>query len=365
MADRDSYVGLDIDGQFRIVSKIGTGGMGTVYKAEQKTMARYVAIKILHPHYNERKDILSRFRREARAMSQLAHPNTARVMMNGELNDGALYYVMEFLEGQNLADLVREEGPMPIERAVPIIVQVCGALQEAHDAGIIHRDLKPENIVLTQQAGLTDFPKVLDFGLAKLSDRQLGPDSMILTQKGMVFGTPEFMSPEQARGDTLDPRSDVYSLAVILYEMLTGHLPFEHTKMPMEYLKHHMQTPPIRVSERVPGMKISKDIDAVMEKALSKRKEDRFESARAFGKALEKAARLGEPSQQVQLSTQRTSSQNAHAPTDLLNPTPSASQSIRVTEGQASALPGYAWVFFAVGTLIALFGVAAWVAYTF
>ena len=140
---------------------------------------------------------------------------------------------------------------MAAERAIPILVQVCGALQEAHDKGIVHRDLKPENIFLCKQGGLTDFPKVLDFGLAKVTERQMRPGSLILTQEGMVFGTPEFMSPEQAQGRTLDARSDIYSLAVILYEGLTGKLPFS-ARTPMEYIQKHVMEPPILLNSRVP-----------------------------------------------------------------------------------------------------------------
>src|SRR5271168_1378985 len=228
MRPQDPFIGRDIlNGQYQILQKIGSGGMGAVYKALETEMNRMVGVKILHPKLNSRKDLVSRFRREARAMSQLTHPNTVKVFMFGELEDGALYIIMEFLEGKNLNQSVRAEGAFPMERALPILINVCGALDEAHKAGIIHRDLKPENIFLVQSDTLHDFPKVLDFGLAKVGERQLRPGSIMLTQEGMVFGTPEFMSPEQAQGKTLDARSDIYSLAVILYEVLTGKLPFE------------------------------------------------------------------------------------------------------------------------------------------
>ena len=186
-------------------------------------------------------------------MSQLTHPHTVKVFMYGELeDDGSLYIVMEMLEGKNLNQTVRREGPLPVERAIPILTNVCGALQEAHDIGIVHRDLKPENIFLCKQGGLTDYAKVLDFGLAKVTEQQMRPGSIILTQEGMVFGTPEFMSPEQAQGQTLDARSDIYSLAIILYEALTGKLPF-HAKTPMEYIQKHVMQTPIPLGERVEG----------------------------------------------------------------------------------------------------------------
>jgi serine/threonine protein kinase len=287
MRPKDPFIGREIlGGQYQVLEKIGTGGMGSVYKASQPAMNRMVAIKILHPKLANRKDLTSRFRREARAMSQLSHPNTVKVFVYGEMeDDGSLYIVMEMLEGRNLNQTVRKEGPIPSDRAIPILIQVCGALQEAHDLGIVHRDLKPENIFLARQGGINDFPKVLDFGLAKVTERQMQPGSIILTQEGMVFGTPEFMSPEQAQGRTLDARSDIYSLAVILYELLTGKLPFT-AKTPMEYIQKHVTEPIIPLSERVADRQFPKGLDEVMARALSKKPEQRFQSAAEFAEAL-------------------------------------------------------------------------------
>lgn len=284
---KDAFIGRDIlDGQFKIVQKIGTGGMGSVYKAEQPDMNRLVAIKILHPKLAGRKDLVSRFRREARAMSQLTHPNTVKVFMYGELpEDGSLYIVMEFLEGKNLNQTVRRGGPLPPERAIPIMVPICYALHEAHEMGIVHRDLKPENIFLCNQGGIDDFPKVLDFGLAKVTEQQMRPGSIILTQEGMVFGTPEFMSPEQAQGKTLDARSDIYSLAVILYEVLTGKLPFE-AKTPMEYIQKHVTATPIPLSKRVPDRQFDPGLETVIARALEKKPENRWQDAKEFADSL-------------------------------------------------------------------------------
>ncbi|MGK3989189.1 serine/threonine-protein kinase [Sorangium sp. So ce136] len=285
-AGPDPNIGRDLlGGQFQILQKIGSGGMGSVYKAAQPAMNRMVAVKILHPKLANRKDLVSRFRREARAMSHLTHPNTVKVLLYGELEDGSLYIVMEYLEGKNLNQVVRKEGPLPVERAIPILIQVCGALQEAHLQGIVHRDLKPENIFLSTNGGLKDYPKVLDFGLAKVTERELRPGSVMLTQEGMVFGTPEFMSPEQAQGKVLDARSDIYSLATILYEVLTGKLPFE-ARTPMEYIQHHVTKSPIPLDERVPGKHFPQGLGVVLAKALEKRPEDRFESAAEFADAL-------------------------------------------------------------------------------
>ena len=283
----DPFIGRDIlDGQFHVLQKIGSGGMGAVYKASQPAMNRTVAVKILHPKLANRKDLVSRFRREARAMSHLNHPNTVKVFLYGELEDGSLYIVMEFLEGKNLHQTVRKEGPLSWERALPVLVQVCGALEEAHQKGIVHRDLKPENIFLCNPGGIEDFPKVLDFGLAKVTEREMRPGSIILTQEGMVFGTPEFMSPEQAQGKVLDARSDIYSLAVILYEALTGKLPFE-ARTPMEYIQHHVASKPIDLNARVPEKKFPEGLAQVIAKAVEKKPEDRYQSAGDFARALQ------------------------------------------------------------------------------
>jgi serine/threonine-protein kinase len=282
----DPLIGKQVDnGEFIVVDRIGSGGMGSVYKAEQPSMNRMVAIKVLHPRFVSRDDLVARFRREARAMSQLSHPNTARVYKYGSLDDGSVYFVMDYLEGRNLAAEVRENGPMPAERAVRLMVQVCGALEEAHRAGIVHRDLKPENIFLTLQGGTTDFPKVLDFGLAKMSEKQMGNGSMMFTQQGMVFGTPEFMSPEQAQGEPVDHRSDIYSLALILYELITGKLPFD-AKTPLDIMKAHVREAPIPLSQRVSGKPFWPELELVMNRALAKQPGDRYETAAQFGEAL-------------------------------------------------------------------------------
>jgi serine/threonine protein kinase len=286
MPPPDKFIGREIlDGQFKILKKIGMGGMGAVYKAAQPEMNRMVAVKILHTKLKDRKDLVSRFRREARAMSHLSHPNTVKVMMYGELEQGELYIVMEYLEGKNLHQTVRRGGALPIGRAIPVLMQVCGALQEAHELGIVHRDLKPENIFLTNSAGLTDYAKVLDFGLAKVTERELRPGSVMLTQEGMVFGTPEFMSPEQAQGKELDARSDIYSLATILYEALTGKLPFD-ARSSMEFVQLHVMQAPIPLDERIPGKRFPAGLGSVIAKALEKQPEQRYATAAEFAAAL-------------------------------------------------------------------------------
>ena len=290
----DPFLGKKIlGGQFRIEKRIGSGGMGSVYRATETAMGRTVAIKILHPKLKGRADLVSRFRREARAMSQLQHPHTVRVFRYGELEgDGSLYFIMEHLEGRNLNQLVRREGPMEPRRAVPILVSACQALAEAHDLGIIHRDLKPENIFICQQAGMVDYAKLLDFGLAKVTEQQMQPGSLILTQEGMVFGTPEFMSPEQAHGHTTDARSDIYALACILYETLTGKLPFD-AKSPMEFVNEHVSGKPSMLNRRVKGRVFPEALGAVISKALRKEPNERYQTTLEFAEALAPFRRMG------------------------------------------------------------------------
>jgi serine/threonine-protein kinase len=337
---QDPFIGRDVlNGQFQILQKIGSGGMGSVYKALQPAMNRMVAIKILHPKLASRKDLVSRFRREARAMSHLTHPNTVKVYLYGELEDGSLYIVMEYLEGKNLNQTVRAEGPMTIERGLPILIQACNALDEAHRAGIIHRDLKPENIFVTSQGGMKDFAKVLDFGLAKVTEREMRPGSIILTQEGMVFGTPEFMSPEQAQGKSLTPGSDIYSLAVILYEVLTGKLPFD-AKNPMEYIQLHVTTKPKPINERVPGRTFPPLLWTVLSKALEKRSEDRYESAAEFAHALQAVLAGATEVPPFQDAAPRPALQQGNVPTPLAQAAVAAPPSVAIpASARSSPLP--------------------------
>jgi serine/threonine protein kinase len=323
-------------------------------------------------------------------MSHLSHPNTARVFLYGQLDDGACYFVMEYLAGKNLAQTVRAEGPMDVTRAVNIMVQVCGALEEAHKQGIVHRDLKPENVFLTTQGGISDYPKVLDFGLAKVTEREMRPGSLILTQEGMVFGTPEFMSPEQARGEKLDGRSDIYSLGIIMYELLTGKLPFD-ANQPMEFIQKHIKEPPLPLSKRAPNREWPPGLWEVLEKSLAKKVDQRFATANEFAGALKNViSPTSQPpapsnvSQPVSLSPtpmqasptpvqaptaqggtpmaapmQQAAPMHQAAPVPTAPPPGLAPAAPAGGAGGLGATPKVAWLVLGLGALLALLGTAA------
>ena len=221
--DRDPRIGVAVD-KYVIVRPLGRGGMGAVYEARHAHLERRVAIKFLLPELAANPEALRRFENEAKAAGRLEHPNLVAVTDVGRTADGAPYLVMEYLDGEDCARLLRRLGPLPVPRAVDIIAQACRGLAVAHRSGIVHRDLKPENLFVTDAGDGCDLLKVLDFGIAKLRGTEAGAG----TKTGATFGTPHYMSPEQARGAAdLDERTDVWSLGVVLYELLTGRKPFE------------------------------------------------------------------------------------------------------------------------------------------
>lgn len=254
--------------------------MGIVYEAEQPMGEgmRRVAIKTLLPELSRDPVVVSRFNRECSVVAGLEHPNTVRVYDFGTTEDGSLYIAMEYVAGRPLGEVIAE-GPMPVERCLGIMEQIASALEEAHDQGIVHRDLKPDNIVLSDRAGLRDFVKVLDFGIAKRSSSG-GKHDTNLTQQGMILGTPPYMSPEQFTGEPLDRTSDVYSLGIILYEMINSKLPFEGDT-PWQWAHQHMSVEPAPFLAPV-----SHGIQAVVRLALSKAKGDRPASALEFYRRL-------------------------------------------------------------------------------
>jgi eukaryotic-like serine/threonine-protein kinase len=280
----DSIIGTIIDEKYSIDEKIGEGGMGKVYKATHIHMDHIVAIKILHPHLSSDHTALERFRREARATAYIRHPNAVTVSDFGVTKDsGIAYLVMELLEGIELREKIKEKHHLDYEETFLIVQQTCGALHAAHLKGIIHRDLKPDNIWLFKGEDGLEHVKVLDFGIAKL---KASSEVSNLTQQGMIVGTPYYMSPEQCRGEELDARSDIYSMGIILYEMLTGQVPFQAPTPMGIVLKHANEAPkpPHVFREDLPA-----PIERVVLRALEKQKEDRQESAIQLAQELEAA----------------------------------------------------------------------------
>ncbi len=221
-------VGTLLAGRYRIERLLGSGGMGAVYRAEHVLMRKACAVKVLHPEMTQVPEVVARFEREAVAAARIEHPNVAAATDFGQLEDGSFYLVLEFIEGQSLSRRVADEGILPEERALLIARQIAEALAAAHAAGIIHRDLKPDNVMLVTKDGSPDFVKVLDFGIAKLALEGPGETQQVLTRLNTVMGTPEYMAPEQARGDPADARADIYTVGAILFEMLSGTSPFRH-----------------------------------------------------------------------------------------------------------------------------------------
>ncbi len=281
-ADGDRFVGKTLPGGYHILDLVSVGGMGRVYRAEQSVLGRTVAVKIIHPHLLSDDNSALRFMTEARAASQLNHPNSIAVFDFGRTEHGEPYLVMEYLRGKDLARVAHEEGPLPIARIVDVLQQVLAALSEAHALGIIHRDLKPENVMLEPLRRGGDFVKVLDFGLAKLKADTQSPG---VTSPGIVCGTPDYMAPEQGRGDPIDGRSDLYSVGVMLYQLLTGRLPFEADN-PTQVVMMHLSMPVPDPRQVAPERLIPDDILAALYRALEKEAVDRFQDAVEFSETL-------------------------------------------------------------------------------
>ena len=286
----DPLVGRSLPGGYLILELVGIGGMGRVYRAEQTNLGRTVAVKIIHPHLVGEENAAARFITEARAASRLNHPHSVGIIDFGKSPDGLLYLVMEFLRGRDLARVIYEDGPLPFRRIVDVLRQTLEALAEAHNASIIHRDLKPENIILEPVRSGGDFVKVVDFGLAKIRADTTQPS---ITSPGIVCGTPEYMSPEQARGDVLDARSDLYAVGVILYQLLTGRLPFE-AESPTQVVLAHLTQAPRDPRETAPDRQIPPALVDVTMKILSKDPNDRYSDSDELAAALADALAIVE-----------------------------------------------------------------------
>ena len=285
--DSDPYIGALIQGDIEIKSVAGAGAMGRVYRAHQRGIDRDVAVKILHRELSGNLPLVQRFHREAKIASRLQHPHVVEVYLAGQLPDGALYIAMEYLDGMSLAAaLSAAGGVLPVERALPIVLQICDAVGEGHARGIIHRDLKPENVMLVRRADTSDWVKVLDFGIAKVS---LGEQSME-TAAGLIFGTARYISPEGAQGATVGPAGDVYSIAVILYQLLAGRTPFD-AEQPVGLLIKHIHDAPPPLRSWPAGANVPEPIARVIMDNLAKDPSRRAPSARALGNAIASAAK--------------------------------------------------------------------------
>lgn len=282
-----------IRGKYRILSKVGQGGMGAVYKALHVAFDELRALKVISRELISDQLFVKRFKHEAVITRRLQHPNAVRVDDIDEAEDGRPFIVMEYIEGQSLKKLIQEEGAIPVPRVCSIVKQVAAALEAAHRLGMVHRDIKPDNIVLVQTPQ-GEQAKVLDFGIAKIKEGRLGDTAgMTLTGTGVVIGTPQYMSPEQAmgkRGDELDGRSDLYSLGVVMYQMLSGDLPFK-ADTTMEMLLAHLQKLPAPIRTLHPELQIPEALASVVMSMLEKKPESRPRSARALIEQIELAER--------------------------------------------------------------------------
>ena len=279
-----AWLGKIVDGRYRVLEVIGRGGMGVVYRVEHLRMGKIAAMKVLHRDLAQDADVIARFEREAAAVSRLHHPHTVQVFDFGNAN-GALYLIMEYVRGLDLAHIIERDGPMPWARAAPLLAQICGALHEAHELGIVHRDLKPENVLITRTTGGRDYAKVLDFGLAKLDPRG-GAAPKRETERQAIVGTPYFMAPEQIRGDDVDARTDIYSFGALMFELLTAqHLYTGSTAVGV--LTKHLTAEPDAPSMRQPKMAIPPQVDHLCRRALARSPDARWQTAAELGEAIE------------------------------------------------------------------------------
>jgi len=289
-AEYDKLVGQTLEGRYYIERKIGEGGMGVVFAARHAIIERPLAIKVLKKEVARDTATVKRFVQEAKAASRIGHPNIVDVTDFGATPDGLTYSVMEFVDGQTLSSAIRKGAPFKLARALPIAAQIARALGAAHAKGIVHRDLKPENIFLVNRDGRRDFVKIVDFGIAKVTPVDGPADGPRLTRAGAVFGTPEYMAPEQAAGrNDTDGRVDVYALGIIMYEMVTGKVPHKADSM-VRTLAMQMLDPIVPPSQRQPAIDLPPAFEAVLMKALAKKREERYQTMEALLADLEASA---------------------------------------------------------------------------
>jgi serine/threonine-protein kinase len=357
-----SLIGLVISDRYRIEKLLGEGGMGAVYQAEHTLMRKRVAIKVLHAEMSRMREVVARFEREAMAAAHIDHPNVAAATDFGKLDDGSFFLVLEFIEGISLRQLVAQ-GRLPLGRALNITRQIALALVRAHALGIVHRDLKPENVMLVDRDGDADFVKVLDFGIAKVpvgeiteagnTSRQSDSAQPVLTQAGMVYGTPEYMAPEQALGNPVDARADIYALGVMTYEMLTGTRPFDADSK-VKILGMQVTAPVPSMNDRAPDANIPPELEALVKKLLAKEADERVQDPKELLEALQSLtislvaqgkldaaalANSGPNSTQAPMSMVGAPASGALgvAPTDAMIALPSASGNVKIAGAEALA----------------------------
>jgi serine/threonine-protein kinase len=281
---QDPRIGTTIAGRYEVEEVLGEGGMATVYKARHRLSDRHVAIKVMNPELANNPVTRERFRREAKAAQRIAHPNVIEILDQGETSDGSMYLAMELLEGQTLAELMGA-GKLPLERVLPIVIQISRALARAHDLEVIHRDLKPENIFLARQPDGSELVKLLDFGIAR------SMQDMRLTGSGEVFGTPQYMAPERITSIDAGPAADLYALGVMMFEMMTGRLPFQASDVATWFIKHLKEPAP---SMRTLDASIPEELDALVLELLAKDPADRpVDAHRVHADLVSLAGKLG------------------------------------------------------------------------
>src|SRR4051795_11958887 len=267
-------VGEVLADRYELEELVGTGGMSSVFRAHDRMLDRKVALKVLHEQYTEDEEYVERFRREARSVAQLSHPNIVTVIDRGEA-DGRQFIVFEYVDGENLKGVVNSGGALPVETAVTLAHQIARALAFAHEHGLVHRDVKPQNVLLNGDGSA----KVTDFGIARSLDVQHG-----MTQTGTVLGTSDYIAPEQAQGQRVDEHTDIYSLGVVLYELLTNEVPYPGENF-VAIAMRHINEPPPSVRDKRPD--VSPRLDAAIQRAMAKRAEDRYQSMAEFCRELE------------------------------------------------------------------------------
>jgi eukaryotic-like serine/threonine-protein kinase len=350
----ESLIGTTISGRYLIERLIGEGGMGAVYQAEHTHMRKRLAVKVLHPEMSRMPEVVARFEREAMAAAHIDHPNVAAATDFGKLDDGSFFLVLEFVEGSSLREVITE-GRAELGRAMHIARQIANALGRAHALGIVHRDLKPENVMLVARDGDPDFAKVLDFGIAKVpigglvgESQKAGP---VLTQLGMVYGTPEYMAPEQALGQAVDARADLYALGVMMFEMIVGARPYEHESK-VTLLGMHVTAPIPKMSARAPEANIPAEADEIVTRLLAKEASARFADSKDLVEALDAASlrlaaagHLAEPRSPLSRAAGAAPTSPRYTPSPVnaalaLSPTSLANPVVASTRGRLASLVG-------------------------